>query len=258
MAPVSSSSSPLFHALLRPLHLGVLGLGSAVSTVTLLSSAALGSALPAAGLIAVTGLAYVGMVGLELVFNGPAAPTPAPTPADDLDPQLAAIRAAAERLGPLIDQGGVPLIEVRLRVDGLCSEAEATVGRVRSLRALIAQLPVEALQQALRERERAESAARDPEARALLSAAVEAQKAQLTGRQRLVGLEERSRAALTLAESTLGALFARVSAQLHDPAGPQAEGLLAEVEGLEQELGAVQQIPAATLAEMGALHVQGR
>jgi|GEM_PF-4359533 len=256
MAPVSSSSSPLFHALLRPLHLGVLGLGSAVSTVTLLSSAALGSALPAAGLIAVTGLAYVGMVGLELVFNGPAAP--APTPADDLDPQLAAIRAAAERLGPLIDQGGVPLIEVRLRVDGLCSEAEATVGRVRSLRALIAQLPVEALQQALRERERAESAARDPEARALLSAAVEAQKAQLTGRQRLVGLEERSRAALTLAESTLGALFARVSAQLHDPAGPQAEGLLAEVEGLEQELGAVQQITAATLAEMGALHVQGR
>jgi hypothetical protein len=256
MAPVSSSSSPLFHALLRPLHLGVLGLGSAVSTVTLLSSAALGSALPAAGLIAVTGLAYVGMVGLELVFNGPAAPAPAP--ADDLDPQLAAIRAAAERLGPLIDQGGVPLIEVRLRVDGLCSEAEATVGRVRSLRALIAQLPVEALQQALRERERAESAARDPEARALLSAAVEAQKAQLTGRQRLVGLEERSRAALTLAESTLGALFARVSAQLHDPAGPQAEGLLAEVEGLEQELGAVQQITAATLAEMGALHVQGR
>lgn len=256
MAPVSSSSSPLFHALLRPLHLGVLGLGSAVSTVTLLSSAALGSALPAAGLIAVTGLAYVGMVGLELVFNGPAAPAPAP--ADDLDPQLAAIRVAAERLGPLIDQGGVPLIEVRLRVDGLCSEAEATVGRVRSLRALIAQLPVEALQQALRERERAESAARDPEARALLSAAVEAQKAQLTGRQRLVGLEERSRAALTLAESTLGALFARVSAQLHDPAGPQAEGLLAEVEGLEQELGAVQQITAATLAEMGALHVQGR
>jgi hypothetical protein len=73
-----------------------------------------------------------------------------------------------------------------------------------------------------------------------------------------VGLEERSRAALTLAESTLGALFARVSAQLHDPAGPQAEGLLAEVEGLEQELGAVQQITAATLAEMGALHVQGR
>jgi len=256
MAPVSSSSSPLFHALLRPLHLSVLGLGSAVSTVTLLSSAALGSALPAAGLIAVTGLAYVGMVGLELVFNGPAAPAPAP--ADDLDPQLAAIRAAAERLGPLIDQGGVPLIEVRLRVDGLCSEAEATVGRVRSLRALIAQLPVEALQQALRERERAESAAHDPEARVLLSAAVEAQKAQLTGRQRLVGLEERSRAALTLAESTLGALFARVSAQLHDPAGPQAEGLLAEVEGLEQELGAVQQITAATLAEMGALHVQGR
>ncbi len=256
MAPASSSSSPLLHALLRPLHLGVLGLGSAVSTVTLLSSAALGSAVPAAGLIAVTGLAYVGMVGLELVFNGPAAPAPAP--ADDLDPQLAAIRAAAERLGPLIDQGGVPLIEVRLRVDGLCSEAEATVGRVRSLRALIAQLPIEALQQALRERERAESAARDPEARALLSAAVEAQKAQLTGRQRLVGLEERSRAALTLAESTLGALFARVSAQLHDPAGPQAEGLLAEVEGLEQELGAVQQITAATLAEMGALHVQGR
>lgn len=256
MAPASSTSSSLFQALLRPLHLGVLGLGGAVSTATLLASAALGSALPAAGLIAVTGLAYVGMVGVELIFNGPAAPSPAPP--DALDPQLAAIRAAAERLGPLLDQGGVPLVEVRLRVDGLCSEAEATVGRVRSLRALIAQLPVEALQQTLRERERAVAAARDPEARALLSAAVEAQKAQLAGRSRLVGLEERSRAALTLAESTLGALFARLSAQLHDPAGPQAAGLLSEVEGLEQELGAVQQITAATLAEMGALHVQGR
>lgn len=244
----------LVRALVKPLHLGVLGVGGLVGGAALFAAASIGSVGPALGVVALTGLSYVGLIGADLLLRSPPPPPPPPErPTDDLEARLRAIEAAAERLNPLFEHGGAVLLEAQLRVATLVGEAAATVARTRRLRALLAEHSAAAAQEQVRALEAQVAAARDPEARELLQMALSARKAQRSGRKQLVALEERGHAALTVAESVLAEMWTRLSRLAHEGEQLEEAGLVAEVDGLRAELATLQKATENTLAEMGQL-----
>jgi hypothetical protein len=250
--PPHGPASPL-SAFLRPLHLGVLGAGGVVAAGALAAAGTLGTALPALGVVVLTALAYGGVVGADLLGRPSGPPPPPPRPADDLDVRLEGILAAANRLEPLFAEGALGMIEARARVKGVLDEAREAVDRTRQLRGILVELPASELDEDVRELEKEVAAARDEGARTILKAALEARRARRAGRRALVGLEERGRAALTLAESVLDEMGTRLSRLAHDESAPGNEGVLSEIEALHRELSALQTATAATLAELGAL-----